>query len=363
MSEGPNGYQDSRPGGQRPDHSDSDGPEGDPLAWYQRGLELLSPGRPARRAPAAGGGRAGGARSARGARAPAPAPVRRPPVHRGGRQLPADRRGQPGRRLRPLRAGPVTGPLRGSGLGRRVPGAGRGHAAGPEALHRRPAPGARYAALPDGPAGPGPAPGGRLSEQPAPATQQAPRASEEPLCRGYDVALLDLDGVVYIGGKAVPGAREALTEAQQQGMRLAYVTNNASRTPAAVAQILTGMGMPAQPADVVTSAQAAARLLAERLPAGAPVLVIGGMGLRVALRERDRRPGSPPGAPAAAVVEVFAPQIDSSALAQGGLAVRAGALFVGTNADLTIPNAQGIAPGNGSLLQVGTTAPKHKTNV
>ncbi|HEY2522935.1 MAG TPA: HAD-IIA family hydrolase [Streptosporangiaceae bacterium] len=195
-----------------------------------------------------------------------------------------------------------------------------------------------------------------MSEQAAQPVAPAPRASEEPLCQGYDVALLDLDGVVYIGGQAVPGAREALKEAQRQGMRLAYVTNNASRTPAAVAQILTGMGMPAKPADVVTSAQAAARLLAERLPAGAPVLVIGGMGLRVALRERGLRPVSTAAAQPAAVVEGFAPQVDYSALAQGGLAVRAGALFVGTNADLTIPNAEGIAPGNGSLLQVIRTA-------
>jgi glycerol-1-phosphatase len=200
-----------------------------------------------------------------------------------------------------------------------------------------------------------------LSDQTAPAQSRqapAPRASEEPLCRGYDVALLDLDGVVYIGGQAVPGAREALEQAQRGGMRLAYVTNNASRTPAAVAQILTGMGMPATPSDVVTSAQAAARLLAERLPAGAPVLVIGGMGLRVALRERGLRPVSTAAAQPAAVVEGFAPQVDYSALAQGGLAVRAGALFVGTNADLTIPNPQGIAPGNGSLLEVIRTATK-----
>ena len=191
---------------------------------------------------------------------------------------------------------------------------------------------------------------------PGPALAPAPRASQEPLCRGYDVALLDLDGVVYIGGKAVPGAREALAKASDEGMRLAYVTNNASRTPAAVAQVLTGLGVPAEPSDVVTSAQAAARLLAERLPAGAPVLVIGGMGLRVALRERGLRPVSTAAAQPAAVVEGFAPQVDYSALAQGGLAVRAGALFVGTNADLTIPNAQGIAPGNGSLLQVISTA-------
>ena len=56
----------------------------------------------------------------------------------------------------------------------------------------------------------------------------------EPLHRSYDVALLDLDGVVYIGGTAIPGAPEALQKAAQDGMRLAYVTNNAFRTPAAV---------------------------------------------------------------------------------------------------------------------------------
>ena len=187
-----------------------------------------------------------------------------------------------------------------------------------------------------------------MSEQ----TAAAPQASEEPLCRGYDVALLDLDGVVYIGGKAVPGASEALAKASGEGMRLAYVTNNASRTPAAVAQVLTGLGIPAEASDVVTSAQAAARLLAERLPAGARVLVIGGMGLRVALRERGLRPVSTAAEQPAAVVQGYAPGVDYSALAQGGLAVMAGALFVGTNADLTIPSAQGRAPGNGSLLQV-----------
>jgi HAD superfamily hydrolase (TIGR01450 family) len=195
-----------------------------------------------------------------------------------------------------------------------------------------------------------------LSEPNTESAAPAPRGSDEPLCRGYDVALLDLDGVVYIAGRAIAGASEALKKAAAEGMRLAYVTNNASRTPAAVAQVLTGLDVPAQPSDVVTSAQAAARLLAERLPAGAPVLVIGGMGLRVALRERGLRPVSTAAEKPAAVAEGYAPGVDYSALAQGGLAVRAGALFVGTNGDLTIPNAQGIAPGNGSLLQVIKTA-------
>src|SRR5580692_13070342 len=119
--------------------------------------------------------------------------------------------------------------------------------------------------------------------------EQRPRGSREPLDTSYDVALLDLDGVVYLGGTAIPGAAESLRKAQAAGMRLAYVTNNAFRTPAAIAALLTSFGAPATAQDVVTSAQAAARLLAERLPAGAPVLVVGGNGLRMAVRERGLR--------------------------------------------------------------------------
>src|SRR5258707_13563714 len=93
------------------------------------------------------------------------------------------------------------------------------------------------------------------------------------LHEGYDVALLDLDGVVYVGPAAVPGAPEALRRAKAAGMRLAYVTNNASRTPAAGAEGLRGMGAPAAADECVTSPQAPARLLAGKLPAGARGLV------------------------------------------------------------------------------------------
>ncbi len=172
----------------------------------------------------------------------------------------------------------------------------------------------------------------------------------------YDTALLDLDGVVYVGGNEIPGAGAALRQAHEEGMRLAYVTNNASRTPAAVAALLTTLGVPAEPGDVVTSAQAAARLLAERLPSGAPVLVIGGMGLRLALREQGLRPVSTAADRPLAVVQGYVPGLSYGLLAEGGIAVAAGALFVATNADLTLPRADGQAPGNGSLLQVITTA-------
>ena len=174
----------------------------------------------------------------------------------------------------------------------------------------------------------------------------------ESLAEAYDVLLFDLDGVVYIGGTAIPGAPEALQRAKGAGAHVAYVTNTASRTPAAVAALLEGMGAPVTEADVVTSAQAAARLLADKLPPKSKVLVIGATALRLAVRERGLVPVSTATEKPAAVVQGFAPGIDYGALAEGGLAVRAGALFVATNADSTIPNARGTAPGNGSLLKV-----------
>ncbi|WP_019633698.1 HAD-IIA family hydrolase [Actinomadura atramentaria] len=183
------------------------------------------------------------------------------------------------------------------------------------------------------------------------------RASDGPLSEVYDVALLDLDGVVYRGHRPVPGAAEALAKARAAGQRLAFVTNNASRTPSAVATLLREVGVPADPADVVTSAQAAASLLAERLPAGSAVLVVGGAALRRALHARGLRPVSLAAERPAAVVQGFDPGLDYGLIAEGAKAVLAGALFVGSNGDRTIPGADGrLKPGNGSLLQVIRTA-------
>jgi len=189
---------------------------------------------------------------------------------------------------------------------------------------------------------------GRAATVPAPL---APRGSAGPLSAAYDVALLDLDGVVYTGSAAVPRAPEALREAASRGMRHAFVTNNASRTPAAIAAQLSRLGVPAAASDVVTSGHAAARLLARRLPPGARVLVVGGNGLRVALRERGLRPVSAAAERPAAVVQGFSPDLSYALLAEGALAVACGALFVATNADVTLPTARGAEMGNGALVQ------------
>ncbi len=172
----------------------------------------------------------------------------------------------------------------------------------------------------------------------------------------FDVLLLDLDGVVYRGLDAVPHAVETLTAVAGGPVRLGYVTNNASRTPAEVADQLRSFGLDVDDHDVVTSAQAGARLLRERLPAGARVLVVGGAGIRAALQDEGLVPVDTAADDPAAVLQGFAPEIGWRALAEGAYAVGRGVPWVATNTDLTIPTALGIAPGNGTLVAAVATA-------
>ena len=171
-----------------------------------------------------------------------------------------------------------------------------------------------------------------------------------PLAEVYDVALLDLDGVVYIGSDAVPGAPEALAEARAAGMRLAFVTNNAARTPEVVARHLTELGIDASADEVVSSAQAASHYLADRLPAGAKVLVVGTTGLEQALRERGLVPVTEAVDDVAAVVQGYSPDLSWRQLAEGAVAINRGLPWVATNLDPTVPSPRGRLPGNGSLV-------------
>ncbi|WP_410539104.1 HAD hydrolase-like protein [Streptomyces sp. KL2] len=180
-----------------------------------------------------------------------------------------------------------------------------------------------------------------------------PEGCAAPPSRMYDTALLDLDGVVYAGGEAVVHAVDSLAAAREAGMRLAYVTNNAARTPLTVAGHLTRLGVPAEPEEVVTSAQAVARMIAEELPAGSRVLCVGGEGLRVALRERGLEPvESADDAPAAVVQGYGGPEMPWGRLAEAAVAVGRGLPWFASNGDLTIPSGRGIAPGNGAAVEV-----------
>ncbi|MCX5313961.1 HAD hydrolase-like protein [Streptomyces sp. NBC_00154] len=185
------------------------------------------------------------------------------------------------------------------------------------------------------------------------ASRTRPSGSSTALSEAYDTALLDLDGVVYAGGAAIVHAVDSLGAARGGGMHLAYVTNNALRTPATVAEHLTELGVPAEPADVITSSQAVARLMADQLPAGARVLVIGGEGLRAALVERGLVPvESADDAPAAVAQGYGGPDMAWGRFAEAAYAIARGVPWFASNTDLTIPSARGIAPGNGAAVEV-----------
>ncbi|MGY1988229.1 HAD-IIA family hydrolase [Blastococcus sp. SYSU DS0669] len=174
----------------------------------------------------------------------------------------------------------------------------------------------------------------------------------EPPARRYDVALLDLDGVVYVGPDAVPGVPAALAGARAEGMRLGFVTNNAARTPQQVADHLTELAVPAGPDDVITSSQAAATVVAELLGVGARVLPVGGPGVAAALEAAGLTVVTGADDEPEAVVQGYGREVGWAQLAEAVVAVRNGARHVATNADATIPSPRGPLPGNGAMVAV-----------
>ncbi len=178
----------------------------------------------------------------------------------------------------------------------------------------------------------------------------------DSLISRFDALLADLDGVVYAGPHAIPGAVESLQQLAGLGIGLGYVTNNASRSPAEVAAHLRELGAPAEDSQVVSSSQAAAGLLASMLPPGAKVLITGSPALAQEIELVGLTPvGSQDDRPVA-VVQGFNPGIGWKDLAEAAYTVTAGALWVATNTDMSIPQARGIAPGNGTLVAAVSAA-------
>ncbi|ANS29155.1 hydrolase [Rhodococcus opacus] len=170
---------------------------------------------------------------------------------------------------------------------------------------------------------------------------------------GYDALLLDLDGTLYQGPQEIPGARGALAAGEQSCY---YVTNNASRRPGEVAEHLTELGFDADESTVVTSSQTAARLLAENVAPGSPVLIVGTEALADEIRHVGLRPVRSFEDAPAAVVQGHSPTTDWAILAEATLAIRAGAVWVAANLDTTLPTERGLVLGNGSMVAALRTA-------
>jgi HAD superfamily hydrolase (TIGR01450 family) len=180
------------------------------------------------------------------------------------------------------------------------------------------------------------------------------------LAQEHDCLLLDLDGTVFRGQEATTGSVETLATVRA---RILFVTNNASRGPAEVAQHLHAMGFAAKPDDVVTSAQSAANLLAAQLRPGAMVLIVGTDALAAEVRKVGLKPVRQASDGPVAVVQGHSPETSWSDLAEAALAIRGGALWVAANVDLTLPSERGLLPGNGSMVAALRAATEREPQV
>lgn len=171
----------------------------------------------------------------------------------------------------------------------------------------------------------------------------------------YDAFLFDLDGVLYRGAEAIDGAAETLATLRSVGKGLAFLTNNSSRTPEAIAAHLTGMGIRAAPEEVETSALATATLLRERSVASA--FVLGEEGLRTALVAAGLTVVDTSAADAETVVVGWDRGFDYAELAAASVLIQRGASLVASNADASYPVEDGLVlPGAGAILAAIQTA-------
>ena len=155
--------------------------------------------------------------------------------------------------------------------------------------------------------------------------------------------VVDLDGVVWLSLRPIPGAAEAIARLRAAGEDVVFVTNNSGPTVEMVESQLDAIGIPAA-GSVVTSAQAAAQLLEP----GSTALLCAGEGAAQALEARGVRTVGE--GPADAVVVGFHRSFDYDAMCRASRAVLAGARLVATNADATYPTPDGPIPGGGAIL-------------
>ena len=166
----------------------------------------------------------------------------------------------------------------------------------------------------------------------------------------YDAVLFDLDGVIYLGPIAVPGAADGIAQLRDRGTKIGFVTNNAARPPASVADHLVELGISATAADIVTSAQAAAHLLLNRFGGGARILAVGGDGVIAALSEAGLVGVHSADDHPVAVMQGYGFNLAWQELNEAAIAIHRGAHWVATNIDPTRPTERGLVPGNGAAV-------------
>lgn len=169
-------------------------------------------------------------------------------------------------------------------------------------------------------------------------------------------ALIDLDGTMFHGSQMIEGADELIRSLRAWGVPYLFVTNNSTRTPDQVAELLCSLGISASAEDVLTTSQAAAAYIAEEYP-DAFIYMIGEQGLEHALSELNLNWTSNADcifnkeqeAEVKVVVQGLDREFSYKKLEAASTAIRAGATFVATNPDLMLPSDKGISPGSGTL--------------
>jgi len=166
--------------------------------------------------------------------------------------------------------------------------------------------------------------------------------------------VVDLDGVVWLGDRAVPGSAQAVEALRRSGQRVVFLTNNSGLPVGDVVAKLGAVGIEAGAEDVITSAQAAAQLVSP----GERVLACAGDGVREAVAKRGARLVE--AGPADAVVVGWHPSFDYRELTAAARAVADGARLIATNEDPTYPTPDGPIPGAGAILAAVATAAQAK---
>ncbi|WP_312714509.1 HAD-IIA family hydrolase [Corynebacterium flavescens] len=169
----------------------------------------------------------------------------------------------------------------------------------------------------------------------------------------HDSLLLDLDGTVWEGGRPLQRVVDVINSC---GVPAIYVTNNASRSPAAVADMLEKIGIGTDVEHIVTSAQSVLTLAAQQLPAGAKVLVVGAESFRALARDAGFNVVASADDKPVAVFQGMSPEIGWKQLSEAALAINAGARYFASNMDTSLPTKRGLAVGNGSMVAAVVSA-------
>lgn len=172
------------------------------------------------------------------------------------------------------------------------------------------------------------------------------------ILKTHDSLLLDLDGTVWEGGQALQCVVDVVNSC---GIPTVYVTNNASRSPQTVAEMLGEIGVKTDAGHVVTSAQAAIRMAREDLSAGAKVLIIGANSFRALAREAGFEVVDSADDKPAAVLQGMDKSVGWTQLSEGAIAINNGAKYYASNLDTQLPTERGLAVGNGSLVAAITS--------